>query len=273
MQCAPSNAVAVAAQPLMDVHSWRAAWNKVPFLAFCWLGFVIIAAIACFFYYLVAPRLIEIGAWAQWGAAGMLLAGILVLGGGLSLITLTSVTGIDLLFPHDRPSITVRFLFPIAIFLAQFFKVNRNALRTSFVKVNNSLTRAQCERFKGDRILVLLPHCLQIDVCNRKITSHIENCINCGRCAVGRILEMGSRFGLSIEVVSGGTLARRRVAEFHPDGIVAVACERDLTSGIQDVYPIPVFGVMNDRPNGPCFNTDVDMGLLEEAVRFFKKTA
>jgi hypothetical protein len=34
-----------------------------------------------------------------------------------------------------------------------------------------------------------------------------------------------------------------------------------------------VFGVMNDRPNGPCFNTDVDMGLLEEAVRFFKKTA
>jgi tetratricopeptide (TPR) repeat protein len=36
-----------------------------------------------------------------------------------------------------------------------------------------------------------------------------------------------------------------------------------------DVYPIPVFGVINDRPNGPCINTGVDMELVEEAIGFF----
>ena len=82
---------------------------------------------------------------------------------------------------------------------------------------------------------------------------------------------MGESHGLKIEVVNGGTLARRRVAEMRPDGIIAVACERDLTLGIQDVYPVPVFGVINDRPYGPCLNTCVDMSLVEEAVKFFQR--
>ena len=30
-------------------------------------------------------------------------------------------------------------------------------------------------------------------------------------------------------------------------------------SGIQDVYPLPAVGVLNIRPNGPCYNTRVDM--------------
>jgi hypothetical protein len=132
------------------------------------------------------------------------------------------------------------------------------------------MTIAQKKRIKGDRILVLLPHCLQIDVCNRKLTSDVSNCIRCGRCPVGKLIEMGERYGLRIEVVNGGTLARRRVAQFRPNGIIAVACERDLTLGIQDVYPIPVFGVINDRPHGPCVNTCVDMSLVEDAVKFFR---
>ena len=48
-----------------------------------------------------------------------------------------------------------------------------------------------------------------------------------------------------------------------PEIIIGVACERDLTSGIQDSYPIPVFGILNKRPFGPCYDTDVDLDLVE----------
>ncbi|NTU60232.1 MAG: DUF116 domain-containing protein, partial [Deltaproteobacteria bacterium] len=44
------------------------------------------------------------------------------------------------------------------------------------------------------------------------------------------------------------------------------ACERDLTSGIQDAHPLPVYGVLNDRPFGPCFNTSVDLDRVAEAL-------
>ncbi|KPK75052.1 MAG: hypothetical protein AMJ89_04980, partial [candidate division Zixibacteria bacterium SM23_73] len=40
------------------------------------------------------------------------------------------------------------------------------------------------------------------------------------------------------------------------------------SSGIQDAYPIPVYGILNQRPYGPCVNTQVDFEKLEKAVGF-----
>ena len=256
---------------LASASAWRTAWTKFPFLAFCWTSLFIVGSIEGLLYYLIHPRMLSISPMADTLIGFGLLLFFAILSGGLLLITITALTGIDLLYPHNKQSITVKLLFPIAATLSQLVHFNRNSLRTSFVKVNNSLTKAQSKRIRGDRVLILLPHCLQIDVCNRKITNDINNCVRCGRCPVGSLVSLGERYGLKIEVVNGGTLARRRVSQFHPDGIVAVACERDLTFGIQDVHPIPVYGVINDRPHGPCMNTCVDMSLVENAVKFFRK--
>jgi hypothetical protein len=73
-------------------------------------------------------------------------------------------------------------------------------------------------------------------------------------------------------VATGGTLARRIIVDNRPKAIVAVACEHDLTSGIQDAYPIPVIGILNDRPNGPCINTKVDIQKVGEAILDFLST-
>jgi uncharacterized protein len=259
-------------------HSWRGAWTKAPFLAFCWLGYVLVAAAGTLLFYVLLGALVHyLG--DPLSPVGMALVRVIwlaivlslfLLGAGLLLITLTSITGIDLLYPHGRPSITVTYLFPVAVVLGRFFGVKRSVLRVSYIKVNNSLTIAQRRRFQSERILVLLPHCLQVDICNRKITNDVHNCVRCGRCPVACLLALGEKYGLALEVVNGGTLARRKVKTFRPDGIVAVACERDLMLGIQDVYPIPVYGVINDRPHGPCNNTEVDMRLVEQGVRFFR---
>lgn len=250
---------------------WRAVWTKLTFLAFCWVSLFIFLGLGFLFYFLVTVRLKAISVWLDTMTLAALIGCGLVVAGGLFLITLTALSGMDLLYPHRRRSVTVKVLFPIAATLSQILGVNRNILRTSFVKVNNALTKAQKGRIKGERILVLLPHCLQIDICNRKLTTDVNNCMRCGKCPVGNLISLGEKMGLKIEVVNGGTLARQKVAMINPDGIVAVACERDLTLGIQDVYPIPVYGVINDRPNGPCYNTCVDMKLVEEGISFFKK--
>ncbi|MCL2219420.1 MAG: DUF116 domain-containing protein [Chitinispirillia bacterium] len=247
-----------------------AAWSRFPFLAFCWISVALVALAGLLLTYLVYPRLVALGdipLYAFLAAAGGVL---FILIGGLTLITVTSLTGIDLLYPHGKRSITVKYLFPIAVMLAKLIRFDRARLMASFVRVNNSLTIAQAKRIRGNRILVLLPHCLQIDVCNRKITTDLSNCIRCGKCPVGEFIEAGERYDLKIEVVNGGTLARKRVASWRPQGIIAVACERDLTLGIQDVHPVPVYGVINDRPHGPCVNTCVDMDNVDKAIKFFK---
>jgi len=50
---------------------------------------------------------------------------------------------------------------------------------------------------------------------------------------------LAEKYGVDLAVATGGTIARRIVVETHPDLIIAVACERDLTSGIQDTTPLP----------------------------------
>ena len=250
---------------------WRAVWTKFTFLAFCWASLFFFIGAGVVFYFLINIRLRSISPWLDRSALAVLITGGLIVSGGLFLITLTALTGIDLLYPHKKRSVTVKLLFPVAAALSQLMGFNRNILRASFVKVNNALTKSQKSRIKGERILVLLPHCLQIDICNRKLTTDVNNCMRCGKCPVGQFITLGEKLGLKVEVVNGGTLARQKVALFKPDGIVAVACERDLTLGIQDVYPIPVYGVINDRPHGPCYNTCVDMLLVEEGIAFFKK--
>jgi hypothetical protein len=36
-----------------------------------------------------------------------------------------------------------------------------------------------------------------------------------------------------------------------------------------DSYPLPVLGILNERPFGPCLNTVFDLQKVTEAIRHF----
>ena len=56
----------------------------------------------------------------------------------------------------------------------------------------------------------------------------------------------------------------------RPSAVIGVACERDLISGIRDVSPLlPTIGITNQRPEGPCKNTLIDMDALRRAIETF----
>jgi len=66
---------------------------------------------------------------------------------------------------------------------------------------------------------------------------------------------------------SSEPVARKIIVENRPKLVIAVACQRDLVSGIQEVFPIPTYGILNERPFGPCFNTTVDYKKIEYAIK------
>ncbi len=163
----------------------------------------------------------------------------------------------------------VNILFPFAVGLGRLLNIAREKIEQSFIEVSNALVLRHHIKVPGNRIMLLTPHCLQKDTCVHKITRNVENCRQCGGCCVGLMLGLAHKYGCHFAVATGGTLARQMVKEARPKAIVAVACERDLTSGIQDVFPLPVLGVLNERPFGPCFNTRVDAEKLEAAILTF----
>ncbi len=167
--------------------------------------------------------------------------------------------------------VTVKLLLPFMSLLGRMLGFSKEDIHTSFIKVNNELVLRELGRFDPSRILLLMPHCLQNSRCDMRLTYDIDNCKRCGKCPITGLLELRDRYGVHLAVATGGTIARRIVVEKRPKVIIAVACYRDLSSGIQDTYPLPVFGVLNERPNGPCLDTLVPLGNLEAALTRFLK--
>lgn len=136
------------------------------------------------------------------------------------------------------------------------------------VKVMNGLTRLRRTRCRPERLLILIPSCLQSSECSQKITNDVAECRRCGRCKVKDIIELAERAGARCAVATGGRLAVEMVKDRDVDAVLAVACEKELGAGMLAVFPKPGLGIVNLRPHGPCKDTDVDLAKVEAALRW-----
>lgn len=101
---------------------------------------------------------------------------------------------------------------------------------------------------KGE-LLVLIPRCLS-------------------KQALDGVLEIAGRYEVPVFVATRGQLARRVIRERRPRAVVAVACERDMMTGLRDVAgKLPVLGLTMQLPNGPCRDAVLDLPQMEEWVR------
>jgi len=223
---------------------------------FLWLSFFILLGLillALLLLYLILPRFKLFGSfWATVITAAVLVAAIVLLVWYVILTLKIIYRKRYLKICLDRNNRLLFFLLPYVVKLASFLGISGDRLGHSFIQVNNRL--AFNPDLKGD-ILVLLPRCL-----NRDIMKEIK-----------KICEMYP--DVIYYSTGGGSAARKLVVKTSPRAIIAVACERDLLSGIQFVSgKIPVIGIPNKRPKGPCKNTIIDPSELESALKYFHRS-
>lgn len=201
---------------------------------------------------------------------GAILIGILCCGlfGVLGIIL--AVLGLPTFqFFQKQAWLAINLLFPLAVSIGRLIDVKKERIERSFIEVSNQIIQNRKIKVSPDRLLLLTPHCLQQESCPHKITRNVNNCKKCGRCKIGELVALSEKLGFHFVVSTGGTLSRQMIKSIKPKAVLAIACERDLTSGIQDTYPLPVIGVLNERPCGPCNNTTVDIKKVEIAIKEF----
>lgn len=134
--------------------------------------------------------------------------------------------------------------------LARWFGV-RDWVEHAAVEVYNGLAlRRRWKVGRGD-LLALVPRCL-------------------AKGALEGVLEVAGRYGIPVFVATRGQLARRVIRERRPRAVVAVACERDMLTGLHDVAgKIPVLGLTMRLPAGPCKDATIDIGKFESWVKGF----
>jgi hypothetical protein len=127
----------------------------------------------------------------------------------------------------------------------------RDRVENAAVKVYDALALARKRKVTGGELLLLIPRCLAKET--------LEG-----------VLGVAGRYKIPVFVATRGQLARRVIKERRPRAVVAVACERDMVSGLHDVAgKVPVLGLTLTLPSGPCKDTRLDLGLLEEWVRAY----
>lgn len=197
--------------------------------------------------------------------------GMIGLFGGLCLLTAS------LMMKHTNPYLErfgktlVSLFYPLVNWMGQLIGVEKDAIGDSFIKINNQITRSAVKPIKPGELLLLAPLCLQNHECPYKLTVNVHACKRCGKCPVKDLLDLEEETGVKLVLASGGTFARKFIKELQPKAVVAIVCEKDLISGIKDMNEvnIPVIGVLNERPNGPCHNTNVQLSKVRQAITEF----
>lgn len=130
----------------------------------------------------------------------------------------------------------------------------RDPVEHAAVDVYNALAERRGHKVGQGELLVLIPRCLS-------------------KATLDGVLEIAGRYEVPVFVATRGQLARRAIKERRPRAVVAVACERDMVTGLHDVAgKLPVLGLTMSLPAGPCKDAVIEMERFESFVKSFVET-
>jgi uncharacterized protein len=227
-------------------------FDSPPRLFFIWSGLSlgVILGLMALILYLLSPRLALLGALLP-RVLGLIL-------GALALTTW--LWWLLLLFSQalHRPLLPERLaergpflpLMRWTSLMADRFG-RRDWVENAAVKVYDGFAAARRRKVGRGELLLLIPRCLS-------------------RAALDGVLAIAGKYEVPVFVATRGQLARRVIRERRPRAVVAVACERDMVSGLHDVAgKVPVLGLTMTLPAGPCKDAGLDLNQLETWVRSY----
>src|SRR4029077_14061060 len=203
------------------------------FFWFAALAIAVVMAVAAGALFLLAPRL-----GGLWPALPYLLwLGLSAAAAGAWLwfsVLLLSFYGRLLLLPeHWLERGPYLRLMSVTSYVARAFG-KRDWVEHAAIDVYNALAERRHRTVGKGELLVLIPRCLSKE-------------------ALDGVLAIAGRYEVPVFVATRGQLARRVIRERRPRAVVAVACERDMTTGLRDVAgKLPVLGLTMRLPNGRC---------------------
>jgi hypothetical protein len=234
-------------KPLPNDGDFRTTTGKYfLFTAVGIAGLVVATAVAI---YLLSPRLAQL---ASWLPRALYLGDAIFAGVGALWLGLIGIS-----FVTDRALLPGRFAerglllktFRLASRVGEMFGVQRDWTDNAAVAVYDRLAWAREWRVRANEMLILIPRCLS-------------------RASLEGVMDIAKRYDVVTFVATRGAYARQAIRERRPKAVVAVACERDMISGLRDVAGrLPVLGLTMQLPNGPCKDASLDLVEMERFVR------
>lgn len=235
-------------KPLPNNGDFRTTTTGRYFL-FTALGIAGIVMVGAGAIFLLTPRLAQLAEWLPrvLYTADLALAAVGAV--WLALIGLSYATNRALLPSRFAERGLLLKTLRLSSRVGEMFGVQRDWTDNAAVAVYNRLAWAREWRVRANELLILIPRCLS-------------------RAALEGVMDIARRHNVATFVATRGAYARQAIRERRPRAVVAVACERDMVSGLHDVAGrLPVLGLTMQLPNGPCKDASLDLAQMEAFVR------
>ena len=218
------------------------------FFRYAGLTLALVAGGCAAVIFLLAPRLAGV-AWALPAGLWLALAAAAAVSSVWFGVLLVSFYGAALPLPEGwlerGPYLQ---LMNLTSYVSRAFG-KRDWVEHAAIDVYNTLAERRHRRVGKGELLVLIPRCLS-------------------KQALDGVLAVAGRYEVPVFVATRGQLARRVIRERRPRAVVAVACERDMMTGLRDVAGrLPVLGLTMRLPNGPCRDAMLDLETMERWVK------
>jgi hypothetical protein len=230
----------------------RGDYDSSPALFFLWSAAALagLFATAALALYLLGPRLALLHPTSPTALGIILAAAAAVCWVWWAVLFLSYGTGRALLPERLAERGPLLRLMRLTSKVAERFG-RRDWVENAAVKVYNGLAVLRGRKVGKGELLLLIPRCLSKET-------------------LDGVLSVAGRYGVPVFVATRGQLARRVIRERRPRAVVAVACERDMVSGLHDVAgKVPVLGLTMTLPSGPCKDALLDLGKLEDWVKAY----
>ncbi|MEW6096595.1 MAG: DUF116 domain-containing protein [bacterium] len=158
---------------------------------------------------------------------------------------------------------------PLLYFVGRIIGIHKRRIQASFVEMNNGLTKTVFNGRKPSKLLLLLPFCIQFNKCPHRIIWDVHNCKGCGQCQIAELIKVADESDIPIKIAIRAIFAPKIIKEVSPDLTITVACENELVKGVIRTFQYPSFGIINERPQGFCMNTQVNVEEVKKVITHF----
>ena len=185
----------------------------------------------------------------------------------LSSIIFYYIATKKILFPKLFSSLLLLF-YGILKAVFRFFGTNDIIIDKTYIYIQNNMNIGKIKKIHSKNICIFFPQCLRSVKCPAKSTGGIIECINCGRCEIGKAKQRAEKFKSRFFVITGGSVVKRLIKKNKPKAIIGVGCLFELKQGLElcAKYNIPGYGICLLKDG--CVNTILDWDEYYNVFKF-----
>ena len=145
--------------------------------------------------------------------------------------------------------------------------VDENRVIELYVQAKNGASRDRFAKIPYQDRILLLPQCLRSRECPAKPGEDGYQCVRCGRCNLGLLIDEAERLGYKkAMIISGGSVVPKAFAMLKPKGCLGVGCFKELMMGSFVCERHGIVGQGLPLLKDGCLETDLDWSCLRSML-------